>query len=1022
MGHSDDDDDCTQYGTALEPIEEDDVARKRPIAVSEQVAVDERGRRRFHGAFTGGFSAGYFNTVGSKEGWAPSSFKSSRSDRNNLKSQNVMDFMDDEDKGAFGIAPQVLRPTDEFTDKNEARGKKRPWQGQSEGPIPGVPVLEQIIQPVKETVGIKILIKMGWRPGKGVGAKIDKRERIKRAKTTSKVTPPDEEQEELEEIALNTTTGSTKTYGCVLPPEFNKGADESDDSLDDILEAETLLAPDDVRSLLCNPKQNTFGLGYKGLDRNTLTPATGHVDLFGSKLKFRVENKNMSISGQAFGVGAFEENDEDIYSKEDLSQYDFALETPEERRRKKAKEDQDKRRAKNKENCIEGFRIASSARLNRMHYSAPTLPPNFEPYHVVKKSRFETTDSNEEKQEVAAKGLNRHNLTISERQVLIEDDPNKMKDIRKNDVPATPMSSNDNDSINSVESDSLPNKSNEDIQRRIDRLKRFTQVLQAYGSKKPDESEKASFKPFMKNPEKQERYEKYITLAEAGFSECLKDLQPAEMTEWEREREKMEFDRASKLYKPMSSILSNRFTSAKSHDISHLEPEKELQQEKDPSDDPKVAAKMKLFGKLTHTVMEWHPDKLVCKRFNIPHPYPDSKFVGVKSDLLANRASTVGKNSNLHSGQIAVPVVKKSLFDNLDFSKPPPGLLPPESIQPPGLQKNSPDGSAEVDEVLVLSGSVSKPILEFHKEMAFSKSVNEDDEIITVEKPPLDLFKEIFADSSESEDEDMEVEPALGVNQKKENESQQFVSQLLDDGVRDDKSSDKMVRSNDRKSFPTEKESVNQKDGSKRGVFDRIDLDRLQAHTRNQNSEREYTKVFNKSTESDDDEDMDDIYGPRPPTSLPTSTLQPHSIASVSSSKRSTTTSASSTSMNYRSQSKPDDTTKEVSREEVIWVEKSALSDGSSKSHVKSKKHSSKSRRKSSKKEKRKTHKSKRHKHKKKGHKHKSSGKHDSTESSSEGDDGLPDSGASSNSSVTINDSLDNRALLAKLKQITRSN
>ena len=33
-----------------------------------ETAVDDRGRRRFHGAFTGGFSAGYFNTVGSKEG------------------------------------------------------------------------------------------------------------------------------------------------------------------------------------------------------------------------------------------------------------------------------------------------------------------------------------------------------------------------------------------------------------------------------------------------------------------------------------------------------------------------------------------------------------------------------------------------------------------------------------------------------------------------------------------------------------------------------------------------------------------------------------------------------------------------------------------------------------------------------------------------------------------------------------------------------------------------------------------
>lgn len=38
------------------------------VPVWKQEVRDEKGRRRFHGAFTGGFSAGYFNTVGSKEG------------------------------------------------------------------------------------------------------------------------------------------------------------------------------------------------------------------------------------------------------------------------------------------------------------------------------------------------------------------------------------------------------------------------------------------------------------------------------------------------------------------------------------------------------------------------------------------------------------------------------------------------------------------------------------------------------------------------------------------------------------------------------------------------------------------------------------------------------------------------------------------------------------------------------------------------------------------------------------------
>ena len=48
---------------------------------SMQEVTDAEGRRRFHGAFTGGYSAGYYNTVGSLEGWNPSAYNSSREDR-----------------------------------------------------------------------------------------------------------------------------------------------------------------------------------------------------------------------------------------------------------------------------------------------------------------------------------------------------------------------------------------------------------------------------------------------------------------------------------------------------------------------------------------------------------------------------------------------------------------------------------------------------------------------------------------------------------------------------------------------------------------------------------------------------------------------------------------------------------------------------------------------------------------------------------------------------------------------------
>ena len=56
----------------------------------------ERGRR-FHGAFGGGFSAGYHNTVGSAEGWTPATFQSSRSKRQKVAPARAEDIGDEHD-------------------------------------------------------------------------------------------------------------------------------------------------------------------------------------------------------------------------------------------------------------------------------------------------------------------------------------------------------------------------------------------------------------------------------------------------------------------------------------------------------------------------------------------------------------------------------------------------------------------------------------------------------------------------------------------------------------------------------------------------------------------------------------------------------------------------------------------------------------------------------------------------------------------------------------------------------------
>ena len=69
----------------------------------EQEARDDKGRKHFYGAFTGALresSVGYKGTVGSKEGFQPQTFISSRNQKKKeMRKQDIADFMDDEDLG-----------------------------------------------------------------------------------------------------------------------------------------------------------------------------------------------------------------------------------------------------------------------------------------------------------------------------------------------------------------------------------------------------------------------------------------------------------------------------------------------------------------------------------------------------------------------------------------------------------------------------------------------------------------------------------------------------------------------------------------------------------------------------------------------------------------------------------------------------------------------------------------------------------------------------------------------------------
>ncbi|XP_030024107.2 G patch domain-containing protein 1 homolog isoform X1 [Manduca sexta] len=581
MSESDaDEENFIRYGTPLEPFEEDEVPTKRKYQQQpDQYAVDEHGRRRFHGAFTGGFSAGFGNTVGSAEGWTPATFKSSRSEKAQRTNQRPEDFMDEEDRGEHGIAPRHMQTHSEFSGQKRTRPRQY-----HDGPIPGEPVLEQLVQAVHETAAVKMLRAMGWRQGQGTGERVSGQQK-KRARDQHKV------------------------YGCYIPPEMrpvssiaciieNTQTEDDNDSSSSEVDYDTLFAPDDYEPYILHRKNDRFGLGYSGLSRHSVLGNL--VGEYGSQpsssrshLAMKEKGRKVSIRGQAFGVGAFEAEDDDIYASEDMSHYDFSLGGTD------SKTDRKPVREKSN-NVLEGF-VKSSAPLPSVpSYPAPALPRDYRPAAAgARRSRFEPTDQPQRDQ-----GLGRHELTAEARGALLGETPltkqpePSTKTIDKEEALLKVLGRN----VNFVSKDT-ENKSIDFIPI-TDSGKELTKV----------------FKPFASDRKKQARYERYLVDKAVVWE---RDGESDSLTEWEREREMVEFEQAAKLYKPLSGIMGDRFTHASEPDEA-LNPLSAVAKSSInyglATREQTEAAARGVYGVMTRREAPWRPDSLVCKRFNVPEP------------------------------------------------------------------------------------------------------------------------------------------------------------------------------------------------------------------------------------------------------------------------------------------------------------------------------------------------------------------------------------------------------------------
>ncbi|KAM4744894.1 G patch domain-containing protein 1 [Anableps anableps] len=761
---SDGDEDFVSFGTPLEPLEEDEPLKK-PVPLHDQTVKDEKGRyQRFHGAFTGGFSAGYFNTVGSKEGWTPSAFVSSRQQKAEKHHARPEDFMDEEDFSEHGIAPREITTSREFSSsrRDQAAEKARAVSAQA-ALIPGDTLLEELIAPARSSVGIELLSRMGWKEGQGVGPRVKRRPRRQL---------PD---------------GESKTYSYAPPPAGSEESEEEDD--EEFAPENVTFAPKDVTPVDFTPRLGVQGLGYRGLDPGLALlgrAADEHIDLFRPQSETRSRlfgaqpssSRRGGVAGQAFGVGALEDEDEDVYHRDSMSRYDTVLgeeepgdglygwTAPQQYTRKRDRSKDASYLGK----ILEGFTLAQNPLEEKTIFPPPSLPRDYRPVHyfhprvdVTRLSgvssalaeALKTSRGHMVKEEPEQGG--RHQLDSGQRRALLGEDtlkgPSSVMDLLRPEDRQRLLSLRKSCMTDSRDASRVPPSGQAPPPSGLQQ-----QQQEALAAWRGSSSSSQSFKPFEKNPSKQARYELYLSRLQQGDGGALEQSLDPTMTEWERSREREEFVRASVLYRPSSSSLSSRFTRAKQQEDEDTV-EVSRDQEGD-VDDKQAAVKMKMFGKLTRETFEWHPDRLLCKRFNVPDPYPGSALVGLPK-VKRDKFSVFNFLTVPESRETAAPPKpleggKKSRWDVSEQSQ---EKISKDLSDPQNQTEPKPAGSsssaANKDPTPLLQGESADP------QKAEQKAEDEEEE---EERPPMDLFKAIFASSSDekssSSEEDSDGEDA----------------------------------------------------------------------------------------------------------------------------------------------------------------------------------------------------------------------------------------------------------------------
>ena len=253
------------------------------------------------------------------------------------------------------------------------------------------------------------------------------------------------------------------------------------------------------------------------------------------------------------------------------------------------------------------------------------------------------------------------------------------------------------------------------------------------------------FQPFQQDPVKQTRYTVYLHLQAAADQTLPPQLQPlANQTIEEFNAELQSFARAAQIFKPMSMAMASRFRTSTLNEAlqnvvqeglyqppasAYQEEGKETETEEEKAvveESPKEhAARMGMFGKLTREEKPWLPAKLLCRRFGVKVP----------------------------------EVVMDDPANQMDIDERPMATSLPgggEGLPIPNHDPNVSAGSLEPVRAIAASDSAGLANMNKGRRDLNNIGLGEDDgqgmDILTYERPTMDIFKAIFASDEEDSD------------------------------------------------------------------------------------------------------------------------------------------------------------------------------------------------------------------------------------------------------------------------------